>query len=309
METPITGDSCDNISVEERADIIFKRLIDEFEYSDELSLSINETVKVLGRLIDRIFTRDDEDLRVNSYQQMAYEWIVHNDTDQVICPDSDNLFQRYALALFYFACNGFEWTIDEGKDYLSRDSSECDWYGIACADDNSTIIGLHFDNSSIIGTLPSELSILTNIRELNMDSNQIGGKIPSWLNQWASLEVIDLDHNLLTGSIPLSLYSLSTLRVLDLDSNTLTGTISESGLENWVGSLYFLQLDFNQFVGSVPKNLGRFAELQYLSIFGNNFTDSILATIDNLCNETRLTIYANCDLCQNSTCCVACLDV
>jgi Leucine-rich repeat (LRR) protein len=282
--------TCDDLSAQERAELILQRLKDKFEYKDNeltLTTATNDTL---------------------SFAQKAYDWIVHaNETS--ICPDSTNLFQRFVLAIFYFACGGTKWSMPEEEHYLESSVNECEWYGIAC-DDNQTVIGLHLDNSSIVGTLPTELAMLRNVQELNIDANQIVGPIPSWFDQWTGLEVIDMDHNFLTGSIPSSLYSLSFLRVLDLDGNSLTGSISESGLANWKETLYFLQLDFNQLIGSIPSILGEFPVLQYLSIFGNNFTDTILSAIENLCNEDiGRTIYANCNLCQNSTCCAACLDV
>jgi Leucine-rich repeat (LRR) protein len=267
--------------------MILERLNDHFQYTNhELVLDVETTNST------------------KSLPQLAFEWIVYTDE---ACPNSTNLLQRFTLALFYYTCGGPSWTMSGNETYLSSTGNECDWYGIEC-DDNHSVTALHFDNSSVVGTLPKELATLRNVQELNMDSNRIVGSIPSWFDQWTQLEVVDMDHNLLTGSIPSSLYSISTLRVLDLDSNALTGTISDSGLANWLETLYFLQLDFNQLDGTLPSILGQFPVLQYLSIFGNNFTETILSNIDNLCNDRR-TIYANCDLCQNSTCCAACLDV
>lgn len=267
--------------------MILERLKDQFEYtSDEVVINSTATNST------------------KSLPQLAFEWIVYTDE---VCPDSTSLLQRFALALFYFSCGGSSWTMSGEETYLTSTESECDWYGVDC-DSNKTVTALHFDNSSVVGTLPRELVVLRNIKELNIDSNRIVGSIPSWFDQWTQLEIVDMDHNLLTGSIPSSLYSISTLRVLDLDSNALTGTISDSGLANWLETLYFLQLDFNQLVGTIPSILGQFPVLQYLSIFGNNFTETILSTIENLCDDTR-TIYANCNLCQNSTCCAACLDI
>ena len=263
---------------------------------------------ILERLINYFNYTNDElevtDSANKTPQRWAFEWIVYDDE---ACPDSTNLIQRFVLAVFWFTSGGNKWPYFWNETYLASNNSECEWYGIECAD-NETVTGLHFDNSNITGTLPWELSKLSEVTELNIDSNQLVGSIPSWLDQWTRLEIVDMDHNLLTGSIPTSLYSISTLRVLDLDSNALTGTISESGLANWVETLYFLQLDFNQLVGTIPSMFGQMTVLQYLSIFGNNFTETLLSTIENLCDDTR-TIYANCNLCQNSTCCAACLDI
>jgi hypothetical protein len=291
----VTANDCADLSITDRATAIYQRLVHEFQYgNNEIVVSSN-------------IAANNTNLK-SSYQQLAYDWIVNTD-EQVNCPNTTKLMQRYVLAAFWFACDGEGWTMKEeqSNQFLSATVDECQWYGISCEDDEN-ISAFHLDESNITGTLPDELAFLNEIRELNIDTNQIVGSIPTWFNRWTKLEILDLDHNGLTGSIPSSLYTVSTLRVLDLDSNSLTGTISAEGIENWADTLYFLQLDFNQIVGTIPSILGQFTNLQYLSLFGNNFTNTLLSSIDNLCDGI-VTIYANCNLCQNSTCCTACLDI
>jgi Leucine-rich repeat (LRR) protein len=300
-EAPIGGglvpdEDCPDFAVLGRARAIYKRLMNVFQYVKNEIVVSNETSTSGG-----IFA--------GSYQQAAFDWLVNTD-EQVACSNTTKLIQRYALAAFWFASGGEHWSIPKrqpSSSYLSKDVGECQWNGITC-DDSDNVIEFHLDESNITGTLPIELASLKFLRELNIDANKLSGPMPSWLGQWKKLEVLDMDHNHLTGPIPSSLYSISALRVLDLDSNALTGTISETGIEKWSDSLYFMQLDFNEFVGTIPSVIGKFSKLQYLSLFGNNFTDSLLSSIENLC-EGVVTIYANCNMCQNSTCCTACLDV
>jgi hypothetical protein len=299
-ESPIAGgllpdDNCPDFVLLGRARAIYQRLLNSFHYNKSEIVYSNDTSTSGVSLL-------------RSYQQAAFEWLVHND-EQVTCPNATKLVQRYALAAFWFACGGDNWSIakEQSNSFLSKAVGECEWNGVSC-DDNDNVVGFHLDENNITGTLPTELASLRFLRELNMDTNHLSGPIPSWIVQWKKLEVLDLDHNHFTGSIPSSLYSISTLRVLDLDSNALTGTLSESGIENWIDSLYFLQLDFNEFVGTIPSVLGKVSNLQYLSMFGNNFTSTLISSIEDLCDGT-ITIYANCNLCQNSTCCTACLDV
>merc|ERR1719491_1016672 len=42
-------------------------------------------------------------------QRLALDWIVDEDSAQV-CPDEDNLVQRYVMAVFYYSTNGDAWT-------------------------------------------------------------------------------------------------------------------------------------------------------------------------------------------------------
>lgn len=78
-------------------------------------------------------------------QGMAYEFITEDDRAQ-LCPDDDNLIQRYVAAVLYYSTEGDGWTecfegdrdCGEGLSYyggkeafLSEDS-ECDWAGLTC---------------------------------------------------------------------------------------------------------------------------------------------------------------------------------
>jgi len=78
-------------------------------------------------------------------QGMAYEFITEDDRAQ-LCPDDDNLTQRYVAAVLYYSTEGDGWTecfegdrdCGEGVSYyggkeafLSEDS-ECDWAGLTC---------------------------------------------------------------------------------------------------------------------------------------------------------------------------------
>jgi len=76
---------------------------------------------------------------------MAYEFITEDDRAQ-LCPEDDNLTQRYVAAVLYYSTEGDGWTecfegdrdCGEGVSYyggkeafLSEDS-ECDWAGLTC---------------------------------------------------------------------------------------------------------------------------------------------------------------------------------
>ena len=69
---------------------------------------------------------------------MAFSWIVSDDPMR-LCPDDENLPQRYALVLLYFATFGDDWnkctrdggTPCTGAKFLSG-HHECDWGGVTC---------------------------------------------------------------------------------------------------------------------------------------------------------------------------------
>jgi hypothetical protein len=55
-----------------------------------------------------------------------------------------------------------------------------------------------------VGQIPSSITRLTNLRELNLNSNRFTGPLPSDLftSLASSLKTFDVSHNELTGSLP-----------------------------------------------------------------------------------------------------------
>ncbi|XP_065626611.1 receptor-like protein EIX2 [Quercus suber] len=85
------------------------------------------------------------------------------------------------------------------------------------------IIDLSSNNLS--GSIPSEISILSELCFLNLSRNQLIGKIPEKIEIMKKLESIDLSQIHLSGEIPLSLSSLTFLSHLNLSYNNLSGKI------------------------------------------------------------------------------------
>ncbi|XP_075667290.1 receptor-like protein EIX2 [Castanea sativa] len=85
------------------------------------------------------------------------------------------------------------------------------------------IIDLSSNNLS--GSIPSEISVLSELCFLNLSQNQLIGKVPEKIGIMKKLESIDLSQNHLSGEIPLSLSSLTFLSHLNLSYNNLSGKI------------------------------------------------------------------------------------
>merc|ERR1719416_388626 len=95
-------------------------------------------------------------LNPNTPQGRASTWLIADDT-YYICPDDDNVIQRYIMALFYYSTNGFEWVecsanilnseCDEFR-YLSA-LDECVWFGNRCA--GNDMYSIIFDNNGLSG--------------------------------------------------------------------------------------------------------------------------------------------------------------
>ena len=201
----------------------------------------------------------------------ALHWLDKED-DLIVCSDGTGaVVQRYVLAMFYFSLNGFEWTncraassevsgsCIDGKPWLDA-SHECEWFGIEC-DTNMTVTKLTLKANNLVGVLPEELFVLTNLVGLSLDHNlYIGGEISESIGKLTKLTYIEFDENFLGGTLPESLYTLSTLQAIDLNGNKLMGTVSEKIMN--LPSLAVFQIEDNLFEGALPTGLASLDELR-----------------------------------------------
>lgn len=138
-----------------------------------------------------------------------------------------SLFQRYAVATLDFALNPNADTITFG-DPLQH---VCEWKGVNCTGTNQTqVVGIVWANSSLSGSIPKEIGLLTRLEKLDFGENDIGSSLPS------------------------ELFELTKLEYLYLHSNRFSGTLSQdfgklANLVNFYGG-------DNQFTGSLPRGLG-----------------------------------------------------
>ena len=84
---------------------------------------------------------------------------------------------------------------------------------------------IDLSSNNLSGSIPSEISVLSELCFLNLSRNQLIGKIPEKIGIMKKLESIDLSQNHLSGEIPLSLSSLTFLGHLNLSYNNLSGKI------------------------------------------------------------------------------------
>jgi Leucine-rich repeat (LRR) protein len=107
-------------------------------------------------------------------------------------------------------------------------------------------------NSIITGTIPNTLQKLTSLRSFLCLYCSLTGEIPNWIGtSWSELRVLGLTQNTIFGSIPSSMEKLTNLVVLGLDDNLLTGSLDA------LQSLPLLEqayLENNYFVGNITDS-------------------------------------------------------
>jgi len=252
----------------------------------------------------------------SSPQYRAAHWLANQDREQLPVPaygDSmggdpiesnvnderhDRFVQRYVLAVLYFALGGDQWTDQLG--FISE-VHECSWFkaevekngdpltetyahGVKCDSNlrvrnlflpSNGLIGsippeithlsqldfLELRDNSITGSLPTELKKLSLLTYLDMRSNSLTGTVPHWLGDSLNrLQVLGLSNNLFHGSLPGTLgTSLAHLKTLALDGNLLTGDV---GVVRFLRNLEYLYLNNNEFVGRIDH--GMLADMPFL---------------------------------------------
>ena len=238
----------------------------------------------------------------NSAQFKAARWMALEDAKQLpLFPIVSHRFlQRYALATIYFSTGGENWLYD--LNFASPKRDECHWnhkfrqshgasydLGVGCDSDNQ-VTSVVIDAMGLVGTLPPELSLLTNLQLLSLHSNSLSGaipnlhamnklewltltannfstKLPTWLGNLRSLVALGLSSNNFIGTIPTEFQSMTSLKTLVLDDNVLSGNLNVIEQMTWLESLY---LQSNHFTGTLANDfLGGLKGLEVLNLSNN----------------------------------------
>ena len=128
-------------------------------------------------------------------------------------------------------------TVYEADDDFSDES----WNGFF--DDKIPIHSLDLQANGLVGTIPNEIGLLTNIYGvIDLSNNEIKGSIPTQLGMLSKLQCTVLHSNELDQNIPAELGSMTNLRKFDISGNTaITGSIPFS-LKKWtqIGAYVFV---------------------------------------------------------------------
>lgn len=148
----------------------------------------------------------------------ALSWILLDDQ----APVGENwLLSRLGLVTLYFAWGGTEWT--NQTNWLSE-KSVCEWYGVTCDRQNSKVEELNLNNNNLTGSIPNEISLLTDMYALWLKDNHLSGTMPATaLGSLPRLASLYLSRNDFTGQVEKALRNNKVLTTLHLDGNSFTG--------------------------------------------------------------------------------------
>jgi len=125
---------------------------------------------------------------------------------------------RAALVALYNAAGGDGWT--SKSNWLSDSLAYCHWDGVHC-DWNNDIYELDFSQNSLVGTIPTEIGGLTQLKELVFYFNPgLVGTIPPEIGGLQNLQSLNIEGTSIIGGIPDGLCNLfSTGFLMDIIGN------------------------------------------------------------------------------------------
>ncbi|CAB9496783.1 LRR receptor-like serine threonine-protein kinase [Seminavis robusta] len=258
----------------------------------------------------------------DSPQYKAWEWLENSDTQGY---SEERLVQRYAIATFYYATSpehnnptvqnramednstavvdSPEVDAEEPEEleqgWLNPDTSECNWTEAITCDADEQVDSFFFRSSDLVGTIPDEMGLLTNLLSLDLSANsELRGPIPTRLSLVTTLLGLDFHSCSLTGSIPTELAAMTDLLWLTLanqggssGSGKLSSTIpTELAL---LTNLEHLRLEGNQLSGRITPLLQNIQGLVSLVLTDNLLTGSVPAEVSRLLQLKGLLIGNN----------------
>ncbi|CAB9522992.1 LRR receptor-like serine threonine-protein kinase [Seminavis robusta] len=150
---------------------------------------------------------------------------------------------------------------------------------------------LEYAEWGLVGGIPSELGLMSELKTLNLRYNRLSGTIPTEIRM-DSLERLMLSYNLFSASIPTEIGLANKLKSLSIMRSSLVGTLpSELGL---LTGLTALKLNENQYLsGSIPTEIGLLSHLEELRLYYTDLTGRIPTEFGALNQMTRLMAFRN----------------
>ena len=124
-----------------------------------------------------------------------FNWIGEHDAGNQPC-SSDFSMERYALTVMNMALINLTSNVSDDSDLWMNDDMHCMWPIVECS--QGFVVGLDLsDVEDMSGnTIPTEIGILSNLKELNLRDTKLIGYIPTEVGYLTKLTNLDLRKGL-----------------------------------------------------------------------------------------------------------------
>ncbi|CAB9516019.1 Leucine Rich Repeat [Seminavis robusta] len=228
---------------------------------------------------------------VESPQSKAWQWLLQDPS--LLAFLEDHIKQRFALATFYFATQGDQWSFN--THWLDYTVHECEWFQkpVFARKDRINKFLPGFLTNFFPSAVPPRCNVHGLVQQLWLDQNNLAGQIPEELFLLTHLQTVSMALNKLQGPISTKVGKLTVLEGLSIADLEDSGTIpSEIGV---LTSLRFLSLDRNNHQGSIPSELWRLTNLDTLGMTTHPQLQGVLPTEIGHFTNLRWLIMDNCD--------------
>ena len=142
---------------------------------------------------------------------------------------------------------------------------------------------LRLDDSSITGTLPSELGLLSQLETFSAQRVVMEGALPSELGACTNLKDFIMPQQTdastqLTGSIPQEIWQLPYLERLDLTYSGLLIELPAQQMASLADSLRELKVGTSRVRGTIPSEIGLLTRLEVLEVDNNGMLEGSVPT-------------------------------
>ncbi|KAL1165127.1 hypothetical protein V6Z11_A06G111000 [Gossypium hirsutum] len=184
-----------------------------------------------------------------------------------------------------------DWKVPPGETPSGKVHA-CSWSGVKCNKNSTIVVGLNLGMKNLAGELlGNQLSVFTQLVELNVSQNAFSGELPVEIFNLSKLTTFDISGNNFSGRFPNGITGLKKLVVLDALSNSFSGPLPVEVTE--LESLKVLNLAGSYFDAEIPSSYGSFKSLEYLHLAGNSLTGKIPPELGKLKTVTHMEIGYN----------------
>ncbi|KAI3834198.1 hypothetical protein MKX03_030005 [Papaver bracteatum] len=174
----------------------------------------------------------------------------------------------------------------------------CNYKGFYCESppDNSSALslasvdfnGYKLRASSLVGFIDS----LPDIALFHANTNEFGGLIPSNISNLRYLYELDLSNNRFTGAFPTAVFGIKSLTFFDIRFNSFNGLVPS---QIFAQPLDVLFINNNNFLQTLPQNLGSTTSF-YLTLANNKFAGPIPRSIGKASKTLVEVLFLNNEL-------------
>ncbi|XP_007037760.2 PREDICTED: piriformospora indica-insensitive protein 2 [Theobroma cacao] len=147
-------------------------------------------------------------------------------------------------------------------------------------------------NRGLIGTIPTSIVSLKQLKSLVLLENGLTGELPIELGSLVNLRQLVLAGNRFTGQIPESFGGLTQLLIMDLSRNNLSGSLPLTFGGNFT-SLLKLDLSSNKLEGKLPTEIGSLKNATLLDLGRNNFSGGLIESLEEMVSLKEVVLSNN----------------